>query len=147
MAYVKNKWIDHIVEKPNTYTVAENSDGTVTHTPAFGTVIQEGTPLSASNLNNMEEGIEQAHQIAEGKATVKAYTIDLPKTGWLSGVQTVEADYVVNDSILLVTPAPDSYNQYCGAGVYCSGQSDGYLTFSCATVPEADVSANILLIS
>ena len=34
--YLKTEWIDRVVEKPNTFTVVENSDGTITLTPAPG---------------------------------------------------------------------------------------------------------------
>jgi len=34
----------------------QNPDGTVTLTPAPGTVVQEGTPVNAANLNKIEQG-------------------------------------------------------------------------------------------
>lgn len=49
-------WLDHAVAPEHTFTMQENSDGTVTLTPA-GTVVQQGTNMSASNFNNMEMGI------------------------------------------------------------------------------------------
>lgn len=42
MTYNKKKWVDHIVDQN-------------------GSVIQQGTPLSSGNLNNMENGIANAH--------------------------------------------------------------------------------------
>lgn len=55
--YKKTVWQDHVVEKPDTYREVQNADGTVTHTPAEGEIIQQGTPMSATNYNNMEDGI------------------------------------------------------------------------------------------
>ena len=52
-------WKDHSINPNNTYTVKENSDGTVTLTP-YGTVLQQGTNMSATNFNNMEFGIADA---------------------------------------------------------------------------------------
>ncbi|GKU75648.1 hypothetical protein [Paenibacillus sp. L3-i20] len=43
MQYNKTEWKDHIVDNQ-------------------GNVVQQGTPLSAGNLNNMEKGIADAHQ-------------------------------------------------------------------------------------
>lgn len=54
MAYKPTRWKDHVVERPRTYTEVANSDGSVTHTPAPGEVIQEGTPQSATNFNKPE---------------------------------------------------------------------------------------------
>ncbi len=55
--YNRTQWNDHVVEKPDTYTIVNNPDGTVQLVEAPGEVIQQGTPMSATNFNNMEEGI------------------------------------------------------------------------------------------
>lgn len=52
-------WLDHAITPDKTYTLVDNGDGTVTLTP-YGTVIQQGTNLSAANFNRMEEGILDA---------------------------------------------------------------------------------------
>ena len=57
MAYKRTNWKDHVVERPRTYTEAANSDGSKTFTPAPGEVLQQGTPQSATNFNNLEEGM------------------------------------------------------------------------------------------
>lgn len=57
MAYKRTKWQDHVVEHPRTYTEVTNSDGSKTYTPAPGEVLQQGTPQSATNFNNIEEGL------------------------------------------------------------------------------------------
>lgn len=56
MSYNPVDWKDRIVEKPRTYYIQNNPDGTVTLIPAPGTVVQEGTPVNAANLNHMEQG-------------------------------------------------------------------------------------------
>lgn len=63
MAYQILVWKDHAVAPGNTYTVTENGDGTITLTPA-GTIIQQGTNMSAINFNNMETGIFAANVTA-----------------------------------------------------------------------------------
>mgnify|MGYP003571302559 CR=1 FL=1 len=65
MPYVKIQWVDHQVTSPRTYEMTRNDDGTVLMTPAFGTVVQAGTPIRASNLNHMDDGIEQANNLAD----------------------------------------------------------------------------------
>lgn len=57
MAYKRTNWQDHVVTRPNTYTETTNSDGSITHTDASGEVVQQGTPMSATNFNNLEEGL------------------------------------------------------------------------------------------
>lgn len=81
VAYEKTTWKDHIVPSPGRYKAVDNGDGTFTLTPDFGTPIQTGTPLSAANHNKIEQGIADAHAIAEAA---------LPKTGGTVGALTIE---------------------------------------------------------
>jgi hypothetical protein len=57
MAYIRKIWKDHVVQYPKTYTVTENPDGTKTLVEAPGEIIQQGTPMSATNFNNAEEAL------------------------------------------------------------------------------------------
>lgn len=63
MAYQILVWKDHAVTPAHTFTMKENSDGTITLTPA-GTIVQQGTNMSAVNFNNMETGIFAANVTA-----------------------------------------------------------------------------------
>lgn len=60
MAYSKTTWKDRVVEKPLTYTMQNNADGTVTLIPAEGTIVDPGTALNAAVLNNLETQYEKA---------------------------------------------------------------------------------------
>ena len=57
--YLNTFWKDHAVYTSNTYALRQNSDGTTTMTQV-GTVIQQGTNMSATNFNHMELGITDA---------------------------------------------------------------------------------------
>ena len=58
MAYTKNTWVDQDVERPKTYEVTNNQDGSITLTDSFGLVTELGTPVNAVNMNHIEDGIE-----------------------------------------------------------------------------------------
>lgn len=60
MPYPQTDWKDHVVEKPNTYRETVNSDGTKTYAAAPGEIVQQGTPMSATNFNKLEEGVGSA---------------------------------------------------------------------------------------
>lgn len=60
MAYKRTNWKDHVVQRPRTYTKVANGDGSETYTPSPGQVLQQGTPQSATNFNNLEEGLQHA---------------------------------------------------------------------------------------
>lgn len=57
-------WIDHVTEFEDRYEETENDDGTVTHTPVEGEVIQQGTPQNAENFNHIEMGIVNGAELA-----------------------------------------------------------------------------------
>jgi hypothetical protein len=57
----QTEWKDHVTEFPNRRTLVENPDGTVDVVKAQGELIQQGTPQSATNFNNQENGIQDAH--------------------------------------------------------------------------------------
>ena len=71
MSYEKTIWKDRVVEKPNTYRSVENSDGTITLYPITGQVIEKGTPVSAANLNKIENGIVELNGKLDTKANKK----------------------------------------------------------------------------
>lgn len=54
MAYNPTQWKDRIIEKPNTFRMQNNADGTVTLIPVPGQVTQAGTPVNSVNLNKIE---------------------------------------------------------------------------------------------
>ena len=58
--YTKNTWIDRNVEFPHRYEDELGNIKTFTSSP--GTVTEEGTAVTASKMNNIENGIYNAHQ-------------------------------------------------------------------------------------
>lgn len=58
--YKEQVWVDHTVERPGTFREIINSDGTVTHIPEEGDVLEEGSAFSANRMNHMESGIYNA---------------------------------------------------------------------------------------
>ena len=71
--YIRIGWKDHVVEFPRRYTSTEDSQGRRTDTPAPGTIIQQGTPQSATNFNQMDEGLQhQSIAFDELQVTMQA---------------------------------------------------------------------------
>lgn len=57
MAYDKNTWVDQQVQRPKTYQVTNNDDGSITLIDHFGNVTELGTPVNADHMNYIENGI------------------------------------------------------------------------------------------
>ena len=98
MAYTKSEWKDHVTSRPNTYSVAENPDGTKTLTPA-GEVLQKGSPLSAERFNHMEQGIAEAHEgVAEAQRRIEALDGEKASTEYVNdAINSVSAYYITYD--------------------------------------------------
>lgn len=58
--YNQTQWYDRVTQYEDRYRETENPDGTFTHTPVEGEIIQVGTPQNQTNFNNMENGIQDA---------------------------------------------------------------------------------------
>lgn len=63
MAYKRTYWLDHVTEYDNRYKEKQNADGTVTHEPVEGEVLQQGTAQNAPHFNNIEEGTFAANEL------------------------------------------------------------------------------------
>jgi len=70
-------------------------------------------------------------------------TVNLTANGWADNQQTVSVPGVTADSTVIPGPAPDSYVAYAENGVYCSAQAANSLTFTCDSVPSADLTVNV----
>ena len=75
-------------------------------------------------------------------------SVTLSASGWDADAktQTVSVAGVTATANCIITAAPDSYMAYAEAGVRCTAQGAGTLTFACEAVPTADVSANVLIL-
>ncbi len=109
-------WQDHVTTFENRYTESTNEDGTITHTPVEGEVIQQGTPQNAANFNHMEEGIVNASELAALLAVASIHQGQLQKD--LAGeivtvTMTNTQEYPFNDSITTVSlPQERNHNGY-----------------------------------
>lgn len=63
--YNQTDWKDHVTQYPNRRIITDNGDGTQDVEKAQGEIIQQGTAQSATNFNNEENGIQDAHIAAQ----------------------------------------------------------------------------------
>ena len=73
--------------------------------------------------------------------------IQLAVADWVNNEQTVSGiSGVTANSNVIVAPAPASQTDYTTAGILCTAQGAGTLTFSCTTVPASAITVNVLSI-
>ena len=105
--------------------------------------------ITASGLlkGNGAGGVSAAVKGTDYAAPSVGVSVTLRASGWNANTktQTVSVSGVTATGNLIITAAPDSYMAYAEAGVRCTAQGAGTLTFACETVPTADVAANVLI--
>ena len=106
--------------------------------------------ITASGIlkGNGSGGVSTAVKGTDYAAPSVGVSVTLRASGWNANAktQTVSVSGVTATANLIITAAPNSYMAYAEAGVRCTAQGAGTLTFACETVPTADVSANVLIL-
>lgn len=100
MSYIKTEWKDRVVDNARTYTVQNNSDGTITLIPAPGTITEEGTPVNAVNMNKIESELET---LDKGQIKIYTTTSELAITSD-SGIAYVDVTVPVYGTIVAAVP-------------------------------------------
>ena len=106
--------------------------------------------ITASGIlkGNGAGGVSAAVKGTDYAAPSVGVSVTLTASGWNANAktQTVSVSGVTATVNLIITAAPDSYMAYAEAGVRCTAQGAGTLTFACETVPTADVAVNVLIL-
>lgn len=74
-------------------------------------------------------------------------TVNLRTSGWSGNVQTVSVSGVTASNSVIVAAAPASREAYADAGVYCSAQASGKLTFTAEDTPTENLTVNVLIVN
>lgn len=75
-----------------------------------------------------------------------AATGTLVAADWSSSSQTINVTGVTASNNVIVAPAPASQADYTSAGIICTAQGAGTLTFTCTSTPSSDLTVNVLII-
>lgn len=98
---------------------------------------------------NGSGGVSAAVAGTDYQSPVKSATVTLSANAWSGNSQTINISNVTAGSLVTVAPVPTAQNRtaYLEAGVYCSAQGTGTLTFVCEDVPSVNLNVNIQIIN
>lgn len=82
---------------------------------------------------------------SSGGTTYSTVAVSIPTSAWSGTAATVNASSVTSSNDVIVAPAPASATAWASAGIYCSAQGAGTLTFMCSTAPSEAVTANVMV--
>lgn len=124
-----------------------NDDPTSISTAISGK--QAKITVSGLLKGNGSGGVSAALAGTDYQSPVKSATVTLSANAWSSNSQTINVSDVTANSLVTVAPVPTAQNRtaYLEAGVYCSTQGSGTLTFVCEDVPSVNLNVNIQIIN
>lgn len=107
--YNKTNWEDRVVEFPNKIKLIDNGDGTYDKMPAHGEIIKEGTPLSALNMQKIEDAVYENREELLKLVQLEGQNLTLNADDITNLVET-EVSSVVHVEIL--APIQNASNGY-----------------------------------
>ena len=116
--------------------INDESASKITNGPAFGS-------STTTFLRNDGTWAEPS----SGGVTMSTTTCTLGTSGWTSDSITVNATGVTASNNVIVAPAPSSASAYAAAGIVCTAQAAGTLTFTRTSANTASITVNVLILS
>lgn len=102
--------------------------------------------VSGTNIKTVNnESLLGSGNISVGGVTYSTTTATIATSAWSGTTATVNVTGVTASNDVIVAPAPASISAWASAGIYCSAQGAGTLTFTCSTVPSEAVTANVMV--
>ena len=117
-------------------------------------LIVDGADLSIGNNNPGTSGQVLTSQGAGqppiwaaggGGSGASSTTATIATADWSSQTATVSVTGVTSSNIVIVSPDPTCASDWAAAGVLCTAQGSGTLTFTCSTTPTASLTANVVV--
>jgi len=101
------------------------------------------------NLQTVLDDMSGSIQSFVGKRITSDYNVTkiLSVGGWSNNTQTISNSNIGQYDDVIVSPISDSIDDYVAAGIRCTNQAAGSLTFTCTTTPSSAIYVNILVLS
>lgn len=106
----------------------------------------DANTVKIANANGNFEIMSADGTIPTTRLTKVNTTITLAAADWSSNTQTVSVTGMTATGVVMVSPDPTDQSAYTSAGIICSAQAAGTLTFTCSTTPSADLSVNVVML-
>lgn len=133
-----------VVTSVNGSTGAITGLATTSQVGAKQDTLVSGTNIKTINGNSILGSGDLTIGGGSGGATYATQAVSIPTSAWSGTTATVSASVVTATNDVIVAPAPASISAWAAAGVYCSAQGAGTLTFTCSTTPTAALTANVM---
>lgn len=110
------------------------------------TINSDANTFKVGNANGNYEMMSADGTIPTARLTKVNTTITLASANWSSNSQTVSVTGITATGIVFVSPDPTDQSAYTSAGIICSAQGSGTLSFTCDTTPSADIDVVVVML-
>ena len=135
----------------NCVTVGNNARANATNAIQIGNVggdtalNSDANTMKVANANGNFEIMSADGTIPTARLTKVNTTITLTSAGWSSNTQTVNVTGMTATGVVMVSPDPTDQSAYTSAGIICSAQAAGTLTFTCDSTPSNDIDVVVVM--
>lgn len=151
-----------------TGAVSTHDSSTTAHSALFANKVDKvtGKGLSTNDyttteknkLGGIETGAQKNVQVDWNAASGIAQILNKPTVPKIRGLTfnlsfglnnetSVAVNNLATTDLVFVSYAPESKSAWGEAGIYCSGQAENILYFTCETVPSGEVKGNLVIIT
>lgn len=113
------------------------------HSVSVTQVVSTGTKIATVTVDGTGTDL-YAPSGGGGSVSYSTMSVSLPVSGWSGNAQTVNASIVTASNDVVISPQPSDAAAWGAAGVVCTAQGSGTLTFSCTTTPSATLKTNVM---
>ena len=117
---------------------------TASHSHAAGDITSGTLPIARGGTGSSTASA--ARSALGAQAAVVKKTGSLTVARWSSKKQTISVAGVTASNCVIVAPAPASQEAYVAAGIKCTTQASGTLTFTCESVPAVALTVNVAIL-
>lgn len=145
------KYVDTQVATKQDALVSGTNIKTVNSTSLLGSgdVAVQPTLVSGTNIKtvNNESLLGSGNITIQGGSGADVTQVSITVANWNATTTcTKTVTGVTTSNSVIVSPAPSSISDYVSAGVYCSAQGSGTLTFTASSTPTADLVVNVMVV-
>lgn len=112
----------------------------------FNQTNADDNTFKVANLNGNFEIMSADGTVPTARLTKVNTTATLAVADWSSNTQTVSITGITAGGVVMVSPTPANQSAYTSAGILCTAQAAGSLTFTCDTVPSADITVTVVML-
>lgn len=106
----------------------------------------DANTFKVGNANGNFEMMSADGTIPTARLTKVNTTVTLAAADWSSNTQTVSVTGMTATGVVMVSPDPTDQSAYTSAGILCTAQAAGSLSFTCDTVPSGDIDVNVVML-